>query len=189
MAGKKPVSPVSPIKDPNCDGILQGGELIAQLISEEENGFRRTKNESVHGVLEALGMRGFSEEYAKQMLVAQLAGQPEKREEFLGQLSVKGAQLIQKMIETGARVSADPEFEKNFKNRNKDIKNSSQLSEGNKEIMNSDFENLIEFGKAYKSTFPGGVEISPKDTLGIVAHFTPIPIRIPENIQKKDKGI
>jgi len=174
-----------PIKDLNDDGILQGSELRSQLKAEEENGSARTKNEKVHGVLEAMGIRGAAKEYANAILYAQIGDNPNKD---VSELQKIGADIIKNTLETGAEMTVQPKFQELLKIDAEQTKNNKGLTEEQKSIHLSDLNNANEFAKTFKTTFPKGVAIEREDVTELLGHFASIPVVITKPIEQRGKN-
>ena len=168
---------ISPIKDTNSDGILQGSEIREQLRKEEEAGSKRTANESVHGILETIGIRDIAEIYANHMLSAQLS---DNSANSVKELQQAGANKIQELLKAAGVFMETPRSVAILEKDLAKLESRQNISPETKEIIKADAENFAAFGKALRSTFPNGIKILPEDTTEIMGHFANIPIIIPK---------
>lgn len=170
-----------PIKDTNRDGILQGSELITQLNAEKEKGGTHTKSESVHGILDMLGVRDIAESYSAAVLAAQVIGQENLHTEgtILADAQQTASKKLEKQLTVMGDVILDDEFQKLIAQSKRDISQNNSFTPHEKEIRTAVLDDVNAYAHTLASTFPKGIKIAPEDVTSIMAHFAPIPVVIP----------
>ena len=173
----------APIKDTQAPGtaghgVLDGQDLIKQMLAEEQAGSRRTPEERVHGVLEQAGARAISREVLQQALAALGRGET-SLDGVYADAAARLTSNLQRNIDAIKKVMDNPAALKQMFDNLEQSMIKQNVPEAQRAVAMADARSMVDFVRTFDKTFPQGIKLEAKDMHGVLSHFGALPMLLP----------